>query len=339
MKQNINQDTFLIDKSSTGKVRDWQGKKQRNLTLSKIYEMIKEFYRHSHSEKFNRFLNRSDRSRMCATQLTFAVDDKGNKKLHEGYFCQLPLCPICSWRRSLKIYSQVTKILDAMKKEKDYAYIFLTLTQKNVSAEELPDELDKMMKAWHRFLGYKRVKDVILGSYRGLEVTYNNDVKSPSYDTYHPHFHVLIAVDNKYFKSRKYLSQEAWRDLWAKAMRLDYMPQVNVKKVKGNTAKAVAEVAKYAAKDGDFIIETDMQLSANVVEVLDYAFERRRLVAFTGVMKEWHKKLNLSDIEDGDLVHIDDENIGEIDLENLRIVTYAWNTGYMNYIKTSNNEF
>ena len=31
-----------------------------------------------------------------------------------------------------------------------------------------------------------------------------------------------------------------------KLCELDYMPQVNVKKVKGNTAEAVAEVAKYS---------------------------------------------------------------------------------------------
>ena len=44
-------------------------------------------------------------------------------------------------------------------------------------------------------------------------------------------------------------------------MRLDYMPQVNVKRVKGNTAEAVAEVAKYSAKDSDYVIEKDLDLS------------------------------------------------------------------------------
>ena len=43
-------------------------------------------------------------------------------------------------------------------------------------------------------------------------------------------------------------------------MRLDYMPQVNVKRVKGNTAEAVTEVAKYSAKDSDYVIEKDLDL-------------------------------------------------------------------------------
>ena len=57
---------FLEDKSSSGKVRDWSGKKKRNLRLSEIYMMIKESYRKLHSEKFNRFLNREERCRMLS---------------------------------------------------------------------------------------------------------------------------------------------------------------------------------------------------------------------------------------------------------------------------------
>ena len=119
----------------------------------------------------------------------------------------------------------------------------------------------------------------------------------------------------------------------AKAMRLDYMPQVNVKRVKGNTAEAVAEVAKYSAKDSDYVIEKDLDLSMNVVETLDYALQRRRLVSFSGIMKEWHKKLNLDDVEDGDLIHIEIDKDSELENEQIKIETYAWNVGFMNYIK------
>ena len=149
---------------------------------------------------------------------------------------------------------------------------------------------------------------------------------------YHPHFHVLIVVRKGYFTSKEYLSHEAWRELWAKAMRLDYMPQVNIKKVKGNTAEAVAEVAKYSTKDSDYVIEKNIDLSMNVVETLDYALQRRRLVSFSGIMKEWHKKLNLDDTEDGDLVHIDSEKDEELENEMI-LETYAWNVGYMNYVR------
>ena len=116
-------------------------------------------------------------------------------------------------------------------------------------------------------------------------------------------------------------------------MRLDYLPQVNVKRVKGNTAEAVAETAKYSAKDSDYVIEKDLDLSMNVVETLDYALQRRRLVSFSGIMKEWHKKLNLDDVEDGDLIHIEIDKDSELENEQIKIETYAWNVGFMNYIK------
>ena len=292
---------------------------------------------------------------MCATVLQFKKDTEQKRKLHQAYFCQLRLCPVCNWRRSLKIFSQVSKIIQAIEQDREHAYIFLTLTQKNVSGEELDQELDKMMKAWNRFLGYKKVKDVVKGSYRGLEITYDKESKitkrmyqekkdyykklglkvgnkNPNFDMYHPHFHVLIVVRKGYFTSKEYLSHEVWRELWAKAMRLDYLPQVNVKRVKGNTAEAVAETAKYVAKDSDYVIEKDLDLSMNVVETLDYALERRRLVSFSGIMKEWHKKLNLDDTEDGDLVHIDSEKDEELEGE-MTLETYAWNVGYMNYVR------
>ena len=355
MEQLNKQVEFLEDKSFSCKVRDWSGKKKRNLSLSEIYMMIKESYRKIHSEKFNRFFNREERSRMCATVLQFKKDTEQKRKLHQAYFCQLRLCPVCNWRRSLKIFSQVSKIIQAIEQDREHAYIFLTLTQKNVSGEELDQELDKMMKAWNRFLGYKKVKDVVKGSYRGLEITYDKESKitkrmyqekkdyykklglkvgnkNPNFDMYHPHFHVLIVVRKGYFTSKEYLSHEVWRELWAKAMRLDYLPQVNVKRVKGNTAEAVAETAKYVAKDSDYVIEKDLDLSMNVVESLDYALERRRLVSFSGIMKEWHKKLNLDDTEDGDLVHIDSEKDEELEGE-MTLETYAWNVGYMNYVR------
>ena len=355
MEQLNKQVEFLEDKSFSCKVRDWSGKKKRNLSLSEIYMMIKESYRKIHSEKFNRFFNREERSRMCATVLQFKKDTEQKRKLHQAYFCQLRLCPVCNWRRSLKIFSQVSKIIQAIEQDREHAYIFLTLTQKNVSGEELDQELDKMMKAWNRFLGYKKVKDVVKGSYRGLEITYDKESKitkrmyqekkdyykklglkvgnkNPNFDMYHPHFHVLIVVRKGYFTSKEYLSHEVWRELWAKAMRLDYLPQVNVKRVKGNTAEAVAETAKYVAKDSDYVIEKDLDLSMNVVETLDYALQGRRLVSFSGIMKEWHKKLNLDDAEDGDLVHIDSEKDEELEGE-MTLETYAWNVGYMNYVR------
>ena len=51
-------------------------------------------------------------------------------------------CPMCTKRRSRKIYAQSYKVMQVASQK--YEFIFLTLTQKNVSADELKDELDKI---------------------------------------------------------------------------------------------------------------------------------------------------------------------------------------------------
>jgi plasmid rolling circle replication initiator protein Rep len=88
-------------------------------------------------------------------------------------------------------------------------------------------------------------------------------------------------------------------------------------------------MAKYTVKDTDYIKPWDWELTVEIVRVLDKALNHRRLVAFGGVFKEWHKKLNLDDAVDGDLVHVDSES-SEID-ENVLILSYEWNVGYQQY--------
>ena len=46
----------------------------------------------------------------------------------------------------------------------------------------------------------------------------------------HPHFHLLLICRPSYF-SNNYISQQKWVELWQKAAKLDYKPQVYVKAV------------------------------------------------------------------------------------------------------------
>ena len=46
----------------------------------------------------------------------------------------------------------------------------------------------------------------------------------------HPHFHALLLVPS-YF-TINYIKQGDWVEMWAKALRADYLPSVNVKAVK-----------------------------------------------------------------------------------------------------------
>lgn len=270
------------------------------------------------------------RLRDCATWLEYRLENDGKKRLVSGNFCKVRLCPMCSWRRGLKIFAHTKSILDGMASEKPFRYIFLTLTVKNVSGSELDPILDDMTKAWDRFSRSKAFKQAVKGYYRGLEVTHNLDLGSKDYDTFHPHFHCVLAVNPSYFSSAVYINHAEWTALWRSAMRLDYDPIVNIKRVAGTTAEAVSEVAKYAVKSSDYIIPDDWDLTVDTVRILDKALERRRLVAYGGLMKTWHKKLNLDDDVDGDLVHLSGEEPAPLSGER---IYYSWNVGYNQYIK------
>lgn len=307
---------ILVDLSRTGKVKPWRDKAEATRVLAEVYRLI------------NR--SKSLRLEQCASFLDYAVSVNGEKRLINANFCRVRLCPMCVWRRTLKIFGQTSKIMDELSKSDEYAYVFLTLTMKNCETGSLSEAVDKMMNAWHKFVGYRAFKHAVKGFYRGFEVTHNLDCESDSYGTFHPHFHCILAVKKAYFKSRCYLNQDDWTKLWMKALGVNYNPVVYVKKIKGNTAKAVAEIAKYAVKQGDYIIPENLGLMLDTVKILDIALANRRFVSFGGVFKEVHKKLNLDDPENGNLIYVDNE----ADLPDYKLVTYIWHSGYRQYIKS-----
>lgn len=315
-------DDVLEDRSSTGRKRPWEEFKVSNEVLALSYESLG-------------MLKKANRLRSCATALAFSYNADAEKKtLVSANFCRVRLCPMCQWRRSLKVFGQVSQILRYIEARQHYAYILVTFTVKNVSGEDLSDELDRLMTAWGRLVKLKPFTQAIKGYYRAMEISHNMDYKSKDYNTFHPHFHCLFAVNSSYFKGREYLSQQKWRELWKAAARLDYLPMVNVKRVKEDDNKsllgAVAEAAKYAVKCDDYIIPDDWDLTTETVALLDKALHNRRFVGFGGIMKEAKKALNLDDVENGDLVSVGDDEV-KISNED-PIYTYYWNSGYSQYI-------
>lgn len=300
----------LHDKRKSGKERPWALYKLSNGYVAMAYDEVDKL--------------KAERLRNCASLLEFTKTE-GGLKLHNANFCRVRLCPICQWRRSLKTFGQVYKIVSVA--QHDYAFIFLTLTVKNCEGMELKCTLDELSKSWDRFIKYKDIKNIVKGFYRGTEVTHNL-----TDNTYHPHFHCLLAVNKSYFTSRDYLSQPKWRALWRKAARLNYDPQVDVRRVKADKVDGVcAEVAKYAVKVSDVICFDDWDLTVDTVATLDKALDKRRFISFGGVFKEIHKQLNLDDVEQGDLVHENDSELPDVSKDT---VLYAWNTGYNQYVRS-----
>lgn len=296
------------------------------------------------SESYNRIGYESKASRVasCGTELEFAfeispdgeVSEKG--KLQSANFCKDRLCPMCAWRRSYKIFGQVSRIMQHLGDK--YEYLFLTLTVPSVPAESLSATISRLVKAWSNLIRQKPFKTAVRGFFRALEVTRNNDPTSKSYKLFHPHFHVVLAVPKRYF-SDYYITHEQWLSMWRKAYKDDSITQVDIRKAKPKNkaevqtaeesatalASAVAEIAKYAVKDTDYIHEDNKSMTDEIVETLAGALARRRLTAYGGCFDEAYQKLKLDDAEDGDLVHITNETINPALA--LLIVKYGWTAG------------
>ena len=303
----------LLDVSSSGKIRKWAGKKAMNLQIAKLYRKIMDETGELLTElRYKSLLE-------CGDSLLFGYKD-GQKKLVRANFCRLRLCPMCNWRKSLKMFSQVSRISEDLLSDKPSTrFLFLTLTVRNVSAEHLTGTIDAMNKAFQYLFSGNRtfaladvVKKNLLGYLRAMEVTYNSQTEE-----YHPHLHVLVAVKPAYF-SRDYISQDRWRQMWQKAMKLEYMPVIDVRAVKNVSPKVIAEVAKYPTKVESVARLKDEEKAASALTVLHNSLKGRRLVTFGGCFREIQRRLKLDDIEKGDLVHV------ETDLQsNLNFVGYA----------------
>ena len=278
--------------------------------------------------RFN-FMQHSLRCRECGTLLEFAFEDgnmNGKPKLYNANFCKDRLCPMCSRRRSLKIFGQVSRIMDVI--GDDYLFLFLTLTVPNVPAEALSETLNRLNKAFSKLLQYSAVQKVVEGYFRALEVTYNT-----SRNDYHPHFHCILAVPKSYTKSRDYIKRDKWLELWRKAYKDESITQLDVRLCRNKHVEesevdsaealksAVAEVAKYAVK-----LDLD-SMSADVIKTLALCLADRRLAVFDRekAFGKTVQKLKLDDAESetADLVHLDEINPHVA----LMIVQMSWTCG------------
>lgn len=302
---------ILHDVSGSGKERPWHVRKLENQYISAAYSEVNK--------------EKAVRLDSCAQALLFGRAESGKLKLLQAGFCRVRLCPICAWRRSMKTHAHMSKILEAAKPE-NYSYQMVTLTLRNCSGNDLSATLDKLIGGYHKLVRRKAFIAAWKGWYRGVEVTHNQ-----ADDTYHPHIHALVAVKKSYYKSKQYISQEALTQAWRECCDLDYDPIVHIQKTYGNTVKAVAEVAKYSTKTSDIVCFDDWDFTVETVRVLDAAFNRRRFIAYGGKFKELHKQLNLDDTENGDLVHVDDE-----DMNNEKAtdeLLFWWHVGYARYVR------
>lgn len=221
-------------------------------------------------------------------------------------------------------------VAEVIKQKPTVRWLFLTLTVKNVyDGTELNKSLSNMSKGFNRMMKYKKINKNLVGFMRATEVTVNNIDNS-----YNQHMHVLVCVESTYFyNAENYVNQKQWIQFWKKAMKLNYDPNVKVQMIrpknkrKSDIQSAIDETAKYPVKDIDFTTN-DEEKNLKRLSDLEEGLHRKRLISYGGLLKEIHKKLNLDDSEDGDLIHTDDEE--KADEDGFSIIA-MWNWERKNY--------
>ena len=239
----------------------------------------------------------------CGTLMQFVTNNDEDKyKLYKSNFCGNRFCPMCAWRKSLKDSLSISIMMKYIENELKLNFIFLTLTVPNVKGKELDNTIKKMNKAFKKLMDRAPVKKATKGFVRKLEVTYQKEEfiteslynqkekyyknknlkigdKEPNFNTYHPHFHLILAVSKSY-KSDDYISQNKWLALWQQSMEDDSISQIRVNDIKKRDNKEVFEIAKYSAKDCDYLI------NQNVFNCFYKALKGKQLITFSGVFKD-----------------------------------------------------
>lgn len=212
--------------------------------------------------------------------------------IYKANFCKERLCPVCNYLKSCNNWRKIKLTIDDIRENNTQTqFVFMSLTVKNCTPEDLKKTIDELLQGFRRLTNRKTWKKCILGTLRGLEITYN-----PKENTFHPHIHILACVPNTYF-SENYITIDQLRKWWQESARLDYFVQVDIRKTTGDN-EAISEVAKYSIKTAEVLNANSSDQKITAVKKMHLATYGRRLIATTGVFKETMKKLNIGDLEE-----------------------------------------
>ena len=269
------------------------------------------------------FKTEFEKIKQCGNYLEFALKEnqitkENKKKLANANFCKNRFCPMCSWRRIRNITGQLKDAFSVIQEKEKIATLFLTLTVSNPDVKDLKSTIAKMNKSFNEMPKTKAFNNAILGYFKSIEILGDKTPKGQA----HPHFHILLVVDTKYFSSRNYLNKAQWTEMWKKALGVEYTPVVDVRRIKSKNENfsdidsAIAETVKYSVK------HTELSKRSN--EDFYYLYTQTkgmRFISAGGILKQ---HLNLIKIDE-DLINLKKENEA-LWIEICRLI-YTWQNG------------
>jgi plasmid rolling circle replication initiator protein Rep len=80
--------------------------------------------------------------------------------------CRARLCPLCNWRRSLKLRYQLGRVLNVVFSQDDsLRTLLLTLTEPNSSWNDFGSAIGRLLSAIAKLMRYKRVQAAVKHSF------------------------------------------------------------------------------------------------------------------------------------------------------------------------------
>lgn len=294
-------------------------------------ELVGDIY--GYNSEFERY---HERMTNCSSFLQYAFSDEGIK-LKKSDFCRVRHCPTCQWRRSMLWKSNMYVAYEEIKaKYPTHRWLFLTLTVKNCEITDLRDTLQHMNKSWCRLIKRIEFTKGVEGWIKTTEITRPKDIRDKDKtnkricpitgNTHaHPHFHIMLLVKPSYF-AKNYIKQDRWGELWGECLRADYVPIVDIRKVKSKNKSdqtpddaiksAIMETLKYAVKPADLLGDGSMQSNSWFYELTRQCF-KLRFIASGGVLK--HALKSDKDITNDDLINTNQDE-KDTDTDDRRIV-------------------
>lgn len=253
----------------------------------KLYEMLK------NSEVANATARTLDVVKSCGDVVKYAIAYEGDmksvkhKKLLYTETCGNRWCLRCMQRKALSDALEIYTLANYLYTEKNYRFLFITLTAPNCSGDDLRDTISQFNKGIDRLFKREPYRSDFKAWITKVETTYNVKRKD-----YHPHLHVLVAVDKRYLKdSDRFVSNDRLRKDWREVFGDDTITQVDIKKASGDTKrkrmKSVLELAKYTAKPSHYLRDQ------KVFDTFFDAMKNRQALRFCGEFSELHKMYDL----------------------------------------------
>lgn len=318
----ITQKAILVNSK---KFDNWNMKKELNIQMA---------------DKLNNagLTKRAERMSECSNTISIKLcPDCGRYEITKAMLCRDRLCPVCSWRLSLKRYSEMTNVCkEIITKYPDNQWSFMTLTVQNCEPGKLDEVLNKMAEAFNRMRQRKIYKEDILGWARTVEVTFNKED-----NTLHPHYHVLIIWN----KNVDVLHQGArLLNHWIASVR-DLIVSIKAQHIEdiygGNNVvdladldvtKAVLETFKYTQKTSQVL-----NMPTSIFYQFAQNIARKRTVSYGGLIKKQMQLLHY-DINDEVPEKMEDlficKNCGSASLSE---ALYKWSFAERSYLLAPQN--